>query len=116
MSAAYILNSVLASAVLYLLYIVYVNFIKVRWNPLHQIAGPPVSGWFKNHLYAVLEYVKRNSHRVVLILRFRPSVSPKAHETYIQKYGRSFRIRGVGPVCSAYHFTRATLNALLSVG
>ncbi|KAG6821000.1 hypothetical protein H0H93_008629 [Arthromyces matolae] len=56
--------------------------LKMKLNPLHQIAGPPVTGWFKNHLFAVLE----------------PSVSPLVHEKFVEKYGRSFRIRGVGPI------------------
>ncbi|KAG5716767.1 Leukotriene-B(4) omega-hydroxylase 2 [Termitomyces sp. T112] len=81
MSLAFILNSLLASVIFLLFRFVYENFVKVRWSPLHQIAGPPVSGWFKNHLYAVLE----------------PSVSPKVYEMFIKRYGRSIRIRGVGP-------------------
>ncbi|RDB16987.1 hypothetical protein Hypma_002672 [Hypsizygus marmoreus] len=62
-------------------YVVYGAVIAPRWNPLHEIDGPPVVGWFKNHLYPVLE----------------PSVSPRVHEAFVKRYGRSIRIRGVGP-------------------
>ncbi|GLB37143.1 putative cytochrome P450 [Lyophyllum shimeji] len=81
MALAFILSGLLAPVVALLAYLVYQNFIAARWNPLHRIAGPPVRGWFKNHLYAILE----------------PSVSPAAHEALVKKYGRSIRIRGVGP-------------------
>ncbi|KAG6813306.1 hypothetical protein H0H92_012119 [Tricholoma furcatifolium] len=75
MSVPYILNGLIIPLLALLLYFVYENLIKAQWNPLHQIAGPPVVGWFKNHLFAVLE----------------------VHELFIKKYGRSIRIRGVGP-------------------
>ncbi|KAF8070217.1 cytochrome P450 [Lyophyllum atratum] len=81
MSLIFILYAILAPVSAFLLYFVYENFIAAQWNPLHQIAGPPIQGWFKNHLFAILE----------------PSVSPRVHEAFVQKYGRSIRVRGVGP-------------------
>ncbi|KAF9461315.1 cytochrome-450 hydroxylase [Collybia nuda] len=66
---------------LLLLWIIYQTFVAPRFNPLQQIAGPPTHGWFKNHLYPILE----------------PSISPRVHEAFVQKYGRSIRVRGVGP-------------------
>ncbi|KAG6907916.1 hypothetical protein DXG01_006971 [Tephrocybe rancida] len=81
MSFAYILSGFLAPVASLISYLVYENLVKPQWNPLHQIAGPPVMGWFKNHLFAVLE----------------PSISPKIHERFVQKFGRSIRIRGIGP-------------------
>ncbi|KAF5386081.1 hypothetical protein D9615_002473 [Tricholomella constricta] len=81
MGIAFLLYSLLAPVVAFVLYLVYENLIAAQWNPLHQIAGPPVLGWFQNHLFAVLE----------------PSVSPRVHEAFVHKYGRSIRIRGVGP-------------------
>ncbi|KAF8639311.1 hypothetical protein AX17_001592 [Amanita inopinata Kibby_2008] len=49
-------------------------------NPLNEIAGPPLYRWFDNHLRGVLD----------------PSISPRVHEHYIRRYGRSIRIRGIG--------------------
>ncbi|KAG5637994.1 hypothetical protein H0H81_002355 [Sphagnurus paluster] len=81
MTIGTILISLLAPIIAYIFYWVYENLITAQWNPLHQIGGPPVPGWFKNHLYPVLE----------------PSISPKVYEMFVKKYGRSIRIRGVGP-------------------
>jgi hypothetical protein len=55
MYLAFILYSLLAPFIAVVLYLFYENIIAAQWNPLHQIAGPPVLGWFKNHLFAVLE-------------------------------------------------------------
>ncbi|KAG6844337.1 hypothetical protein H0H87_007613 [Tephrocybe sp. NHM501043] len=99
MSFAYILTGLLAPTILLLFYIVYENLVKQLWNPLHQIAGPPVKGWFKNHLFAVLECVYRAwlEFSTQHTLSARPSVSPKIHERFVKLYGRSVRIRGIGP-------------------
>ncbi|CAA7263202.1 unnamed protein product [Cyclocybe aegerita] len=62
--------------------IVYFVFIAPSFNPLLAIAGPPTDrGLFTNYLQPVLD----------------PTYSPRTHEAYVKKYGRSIRIRGVGP-------------------
>jgi cytochrome P450 len=54
--------------------------IAPRFNPLRILAGPPAHGWFKTHLNGVLD----------------PAVSPRIHEIYVHRYGRSIRIQGIG--------------------
>ncbi|XP_006461052.1 hypothetical protein AGABI2DRAFT_204483 [Agaricus bisporus var. bisporus H97] len=61
-------------------WIIYHVFIEPRFNPLQQIAGPPC-GLFKGNLRKLLD----------------PISSSKAHHIYVRRYGRSIRIRGVGP-------------------
>ncbi|KAI6040266.1 cytochrome-450 hydroxylase [Pisolithus marmoratus] len=56
-------------------------FIAPRCNPLRKLAGPPVGWLFDNHLSSLLN----------------PYRSPIAHATFVQKYGRHVRIRGLGP-------------------
>ncbi|KAF9478642.1 cytochrome-450 hydroxylase [Pholiota conissans] len=73
-----ILLAALAAVFAYLIYLV---LIAPKFNALQKIAGPPAVGLFKNHLYHVLD----------------PKVSPQVHEFYVQKYGRSIRVQGVGP-------------------
>ncbi|KAF9452348.1 cytochrome-450 hydroxylase [Macrolepiota fuliginosa MF-IS2] len=58
----------------------YQTFVAPRHNPLQGIAGPPCKGFIGN-LSRVLD----------------PVCSSKAHEIYVKRYGRSIRIRGVGP-------------------
>ena len=95
------MSVVLLALVALLLWVVHQVFIAPRWNPLQQLAGPPSPGLFKNHLFAVLEYARSHPLAVLLTNAFcRPSISPRVHETFVQRYGRSIRIRGVGPVCS----------------
>jgi len=53
----------------------------LRLNPLRILAGPPARSWFKTHLNGVLD----------------PVISPRVHEIYVQRYGRSIRIQGIGP-------------------
>ncbi|PFH50017.1 hypothetical protein AMATHDRAFT_146368 [Amanita thiersii Skay4041] len=65
---------------LLVLAITYAVLILPRSNPLLQVAGPPVNGWFGNHLKGLLE----------------PSISPRTHGTYVARYGKTIRIRGVG--------------------
>ncbi|KAF5389492.1 hypothetical protein D9757_004321 [Collybiopsis confluens] len=60
---------------------VYLLFIVQHFNPLRHISGPPVRSLFGNHLSAVLD----------------PRRSPTVHKHFVEKYGRSVRIRGVGP-------------------
>ncbi|TFK75269.1 cytochrome P450 [Pluteus cervinus] len=60
---------------------VYVLFIAPYRNPLSRLAGPPLRWIFTNHLPAVLN----------------PAVSPRVHDVFVQHYGRSVRIRGIGP-------------------
>ncbi|KAF8894149.1 cytochrome P450 [Infundibulicybe gibba] len=62
-------------------YILYHAIIAPAFNPLRRISGPPVRRFFGNHLQFVLD----------------PSMSPRVHDLYVKKYGRSIRIRGVGP-------------------
>ncbi|KAJ8456141.1 hypothetical protein ONZ45_g18812 [Pleurotus djamor] len=76
----------LVSATLYfflaiVLYVAYLTLILPLWNPLRQVAGPPIRKWFGNHLSSVLD----------------PSVSPKVHEIFVRRYGRAIHIRGIGP-------------------
>lgn len=76
-----LLVSFLAALGILVVFLVYQIVVAPRLNPLRQIAGPPVPKWFGNHLSAVLD----------------PSVSPKAHRALVRRYGRSIRIRGLGP-------------------
>ncbi|KAF5354697.1 hypothetical protein D9756_005236 [Leucocoprinus leucothites] len=61
-------------------WLVYQVFIAPKFNPLQRIAGPPSKG-FTGNMSRVLD----------------PASSPKAHEIYVRRYGRSIRIRGLGP-------------------
>ncbi|KAF7358644.1 Leukotriene-B(4) omega-hydroxylase 2 [Mycena sanguinolenta] len=54
--------------------------VGLRFNVLRNLPGPPVTRWFGNHLQHVLD----------------PFVSRKAHEIFVQLYGRTMRIRGLG--------------------
>ncbi|TFK22582.1 cytochrome-450 hydroxylase [Coprinopsis marcescibilis] len=65
-----------------LAYVAYQLLLRPRFNPLLRLAGPNPGGLFKSNLQPVMS----------------PSVSPRAHETYVHHFGRSFRIRGVGPL------------------
>ncbi|KAF8159536.1 cytochrome-450 hydroxylase [Crassisporium funariophilum] len=76
-----IVNTILLVVATPFAYLFYLLAIAPRFNPLQKLAGPPTTGWFKNHLNAVLD----------------PGISPQVHEFYVKKYGRSIRIRGVGP-------------------
>ncbi|KAF8813584.1 cytochrome P450 [Phlegmacium glaucopus] len=60
---------------------IYLLAIAPRFNPLQVLAGPPIRSWFKTHLHGVLD----------------PAISRRVHEHYVQKYGRSIRIQGLGP-------------------
>ncbi|KAF8647176.1 hypothetical protein AX16_007005 [Volvariella volvacea WC 439] len=64
-----------------LLFLVYLYFIVPWLNPMYELAGPPLPSFFGNHLDIFLKPVK----------------SPRVHEICDQRYGKSFRIRGVGP-------------------
>ncbi|KAF8906588.1 cytochrome P450 [Gymnopilus junonius] len=79
----YFLLSKLFLAILFfaIAYAGYLLVIVPSLNPLQLLAGPPDQGWFRNHLQSVLD----------------PAVSPRMHEYFVRKYGRSIRIRGVGP-------------------
>ncbi|KAJ7783036.1 cytochrome-450 hydroxylase [Mycena metata] len=52
-----------------------------RFNVLRNLPGPPVPTWFGNHLQHVLN----------------PTVTPKVYDIFVKRYGRSVRIRGLGP-------------------
>ncbi|EGN99960.1 hypothetical protein SERLA73DRAFT_180296 [Serpula lacrymans var. lacrymans S7.3] len=72
---------ILASLIFVAGYVVYQVFVAPRFNPLQKLAGPPVKGLLGNHMSMVLD----------------PFRSPKAHAAYVEKYGRTVRIRGIGP-------------------
>lgn len=77
-----IIVSLAVALALLVVYAVYHVFILPRFNPLRNLCGPPVhGGLFGNHMSAVLD----------------PFRSPKSHEKYVKHYGRSIRIRGLGP-------------------
>ncbi|KAJ6499396.1 cytochrome-450 hydroxylase [Mycena sanguinolenta] len=63
------------------LYLCYRIFVAPRFSVLCKLPGPPVLEWFGNHLQHVLN----------------PTVTPKVHELFVQRYGRTVRIRGLGP-------------------
>ncbi|KAJ6586826.1 cytochrome P450 [Mycena vulgaris] len=63
------------------LYIFYQLFVLPRFNPLRNLPGPPLPTRFGNHLQHVLD----------------PTVSPKVHDILVRRYGRTIRIRGLGP-------------------
>ncbi|KAF8210134.1 cytochrome P450 [Mycena galopus ATCC 62051] len=71
----------LAPVVAILLYIAYRVLVLPRFNVLLAIPGPPVPKWFGNHLQHVLN----------------PTVTPQVHEIFVRRYGRTVRIRGLGP-------------------
>ncbi|KAK7470690.1 hypothetical protein VKT23_002112 [Stygiomarasmius scandens] len=61
--------------------LVYYLFLLPRLNPLGALNGPPVRSLFVNHLQPILD----------------PSRSPIVYDNLVKRYGRSMRIRGVGP-------------------
>ncbi|KAJ7733762.1 cytochrome-450 hydroxylase [Mycena maculata] len=62
-------------------YVFYRVLVAPCFSPLRKLPGPPVPTWFGNHLQHVLN----------------PTVTPKVHEIFVKRYGRSVRIRGLGP-------------------
>ncbi|KAF8993691.1 cytochrome P450 [Cyathus striatus] len=79
--SAYLSLSLWLVPLIPVLYVLYHLVIAPRFNPLQEIAGPPLRKWFGNHLQFVLD----------------PTVSSKVHELYVKRYGRSIRIRGIAP-------------------
>ncbi|KAJ7084294.1 cytochrome-450 hydroxylase [Mycena belliarum] len=71
----------LSPSVAALLYVCYRILVVPRFSPLRNLPGPPVPKWFGNHLLHVLD----------------PTVSSKVYEILVKRYGRSVRIRGLGP-------------------
>ncbi|KAJ7248691.1 cytochrome P450 [Mycena rebaudengoi] len=63
------------------LYIFFRALVASRFSGLRDLPGPPVQKWFGNHLRHVLN----------------PTVTPFVHEIFVQYYGRTVRIRGLGP-------------------
>ncbi|KAK0455092.1 cytochrome P450, partial [Armillaria borealis] len=61
-------------------YIFYLLAVALSSNPLRSLPGPPVRGYFGNHLNLVLN----------------AEISPRAYELLTRKYGRTMRIRGFG--------------------
>ncbi|KDQ53508.1 hypothetical protein JAAARDRAFT_39194 [Jaapia argillacea MUCL 33604] len=80
-SVSLLLNFFAAGVTSVLGYVFYHLFIAPRFNPLRELAGPPVKGLFGSHMAAVLD----------------PRRSPAVHEKLVNAYGRNIRIRGVGP-------------------
>ncbi|PIL35085.1 cytochrome P450 [Ganoderma sinense ZZ0214-1] len=62
-------------------YLFYLAILEPQWNPLRRLPGPPVRGFFGNHMGMVLD----------------PSRSPRVHEAFVKHYGRNLRIRGFLP-------------------
>ncbi|KAF6759987.1 cytochrome-450 hydroxylase [Ephemerocybe angulata] len=62
-------------------YAIYQTFIRPRFNPLARLAGPESPGLFNSDLAPVLS----------------ANISAQVHEIYTNAYGRSIRIRGMGP-------------------
>ncbi|KAJ7703296.1 cytochrome-450 hydroxylase [Mycena rosella] len=62
------------------LYVVYRRLVLLCFNPLRELPGPPVKRWL-GHMQHVLD----------------PTVSHKVQRILVKQYGRSIRIRGVGP-------------------
>ncbi|THV08596.1 cytochrome-450 hydroxylase [Dendrothele bispora CBS 962.96] len=67
--------------VLLVIVLVYYLLILPRLNPLGRLSGPPIRSFFVNHLQPVLD----------------PARSPIVYDHLVKHYGRSIRIRGVGP-------------------
>ncbi|KAJ6456703.1 cytochrome-450 hydroxylase [Mycena sanguinolenta] len=72
---------VFGTIVAILLYPCFRILVRPRFNVLRNLPGPPVTRWFGNHLQYVLN----------------PIVSRKVHEMFVRRYGRTVRIRGLGP-------------------
>ncbi|KAJ7647419.1 cytochrome-450 hydroxylase [Roridomyces roridus] len=67
--------------VLAIVYLGYRLFVAPRFSPLRKLPGPPAPSFFGNHLQHVLN----------------PTVTPRVHEIFAQRYGHSVRIRALGP-------------------
>ncbi|KAJ7246433.1 cytochrome P450 [Mycena rebaudengoi] len=63
------------------LYIFFRALVAPRFSGLRDLPGPPVQKWFGNHFRHVLN----------------PTLTPFVHEIFVQYYGRTVRIRGLGP-------------------
>ncbi|KAF7361970.1 Cytochrome-450 hydroxylase [Mycena venus] len=81
MTLIYILSPLVALILYGFVYVFYHVLIAPRFNILRNLPGPPVPKWFGNHLQHVLN----------------PIVTPRVHEIFVQRYGRTVRIRGLGP-------------------
>ncbi|KXN87545.1 Cytokinin hydroxylase [Leucoagaricus sp. SymC.cos] len=64
-------------------------------DPLKELPGPDG------------KYVQTHFNEVM-----NPSFSPGTHETWVQKYGRTFKFNGFGGVCSSAIITRAVIEPL----
>lgn len=83
-------------------YVIYVCFIAPRFNPLMVLPSPPLRGLFDHHMGPLLECVHNGIYALPKVLTsprcFSPSRSPRSHEIIVKEYGRSVRVRGMGPV------------------
>lgn len=62
-------------------YLFYLLVVALSFNPLRSLPGPSVGVFLGNHLNLVLN----------------AEISPRAYELLTRKYGRTMRIRGLGP-------------------
>lgn len=67
---------------LLLLYAVYYLLVVPYLSPLHELQGPPASGYLSTHLHLVLD----------------AAVSARETERMVKQYGRTFRILGMSAV------------------
>jgi hypothetical protein len=74
-----------------LLYAAYYLLVVPYLSPLHDLPGPPASGFLGTHLHLLLN----------------AAVSAKETERMVKQYGRTFRILGMGAV----RVTRRSLSA-----
>jgi hypothetical protein len=81
-----------------LFYIAYGLLLASRFRPLRNLPGPPATTWFGNHLQHVSKSVSSYSPSFFLISLPSPIVTPRVYEMLVNQYGRSLRIRGLGPV------------------
>lgn len=89
-----LLSKLLLLSILIGVFIVLYHFVKPRFSRLHELRGPPSNGLFHSHLDLVLDSRK----------------SPLEVEKLVQKYGRSFRVNGLGMVRIQAGFTTERLT------
>ena len=103
-----ILSTGLVGLVGVVTYLVYEVLIRPRFNPLSRLAGPHVKGglWGTN-LVEILRYAYRalTVFAEAHINIDSATISAEVHEIWTEVYGRSFRIRGAGPVSVLIHGT-----------
>lgn len=76
------LFSILLLVLLVVVYAAYNLLVAPHFSPLHDLPGPPISGLLGTHLDLLLD----------------AGISAKETEKMVNKYGRTFRILGMGVV------------------